>query len=206
MFGFRHHFMRLTARNEPRQSVVVNRAVKNSCIVSVMVGRAGSPLVPPHDGNATVNLFAHGRRRAAECPPYLSRPAGQVKIFLSLIWPGGGTQVASYFSAMEQIVILDFGSQFTQVIARRIRECHVYSTILRYDTPGFHPGRPDAQGADSFRRAFQRYDARSADARSGAFSNWASRFWGFATGCNCSPIFWAGRSNRAKNANTAKAR
>jgi len=36
---------------------------------------------------------------------------------------------------MEQNVILDFGSQFTQVIAQRIRECHVYSTILRYDTP-----------------------------------------------------------------------
>ena len=35
----------------------------------------------------------------------------------------------------EQIVILDFGSQYTQVIARRVRECNVYSTILRYDTP-----------------------------------------------------------------------
>jgi GMP synthase (glutamine-hydrolysing) len=36
---------------------------------------------------------------------------------------------------LEQILILDFGSQYTQVIARRIRECNVYSTILRYDTP-----------------------------------------------------------------------
>jgi GMP synthase (glutamine-hydrolysing) len=35
----------------------------------------------------------------------------------------------------EQIVILDFGSQYTQVIARRVRECNVYSVIISYDTP-----------------------------------------------------------------------
>ncbi len=35
----------------------------------------------------------------------------------------------------EQIIILDFGSQYTQVIARRIRECNVYSVILSYATP-----------------------------------------------------------------------
>ncbi len=35
----------------------------------------------------------------------------------------------------EQIILLDFGSQYTQVIARRIRECQVFSQILRYDTP-----------------------------------------------------------------------
>ena len=40
------------------------------------------------------------------------------------------------FSSMnEQVVILDFGSQYTQVIARRIRECKVYSIILHYNTP-----------------------------------------------------------------------
>ncbi len=35
----------------------------------------------------------------------------------------------------EQIVILDFGSQYTQVIARRVRECRTYSQIIRCDTP-----------------------------------------------------------------------
>ena len=35
----------------------------------------------------------------------------------------------------EQIVILDFGAQYTQVIARRVRECNVYSTILPFDAP-----------------------------------------------------------------------
>ena len=35
----------------------------------------------------------------------------------------------------ETIIILDFYSQFNQLIARRVRECNVYSEVLPYDTP-----------------------------------------------------------------------
>ncbi len=46
----------------------------------------------------------------------------------------------------EQIIILDFGSQYTQVIARRIRECQVYSQILRYDTPATELAKLNLKG------------------------------------------------------------
>ena len=36
---------------------------------------------------------------------------------------------------MEKVLILDFGSQYTQLIARKVREHHVFSEIHAYNYP-----------------------------------------------------------------------
>ncbi len=46
----------------------------------------------------------------------------------------------------ENVVVLDFGAQYAQLIARKVRECHVFCEILPHDTPAEELRRRGVRG------------------------------------------------------------
>jgi GMP synthase (glutamine-hydrolysing) len=94
------------------------------------------------------------------------------------------------------ILILDFGSQYTQLIARRLREAGVYCEILPFNTATEKIQLLNPCGIILSGGPASVYDADAPQLADGFIEKIDCPYWASVTDCNYWPSRSAGKSDR----------
>ena len=102
------------------------------------------------------------------------------------------------------MVVLDFGGQYTQLIARRVREQQVFSAILPCTTSLEEIRKLEPAGIILSGGPSSVYDKDAPKCDPGGAGDGRFRCWGFATGCSGWRRIWAGKWSRRSGGSTGR--